>query len=393
MRSILNLVFIVGFVACGKNKKNDSSPLPQVPNNPENPNGPKQPAGEEESFNLAERESSVIQKYKSAGVKLTFWSGQKAKIRDGEIEQLIKLLPEIEKRSTSIKRLEISGYKMHWYHAESKFLQIDLEKNADGAIQYLTVFDKVRAYESRLNGTLLERAGETVEILEGDLAYYERVDLAALMQNRPYIKIIHPSGSMQFIQSRGILYIKADATADQLREKLDGIGRWYSLTQQLSIEIDDKTEDGLGNSFISAVDSLLEKVELIRPVIDFVKKIEITREFSEMTFDLETGVFKFSRFDAANSDDLWLALVDYKRITSALSVPVEIPDFMRDRAEPLRSGLKLVADNLDVIQTRLASVHKIRIGSGEETQLATDQTLRVGCDQTTEQFRAYVQTL
>lgn len=112
-----------------------------------------------------------------------------------------------------------------------------------------------------------------------------------------------------------------------------------------------------------------------------------------MTFDLSTGVFKFSCFDAANSSDLWLALADYKKISTALNIPIEIPDYMRDRAEPLREGFKLVADNLGVVQAKLEKIKGLRIGPGEETKLTTGQILWVGKDQASEQFKLFVESL
>jgi hypothetical protein len=385
-RLLVLMVFLAG--ACGKSSKKESGPHPELGHSTD-PDS----LSEKDDFRLYERETDVLAQYREIGVALKFWSGQEPAKRDVEIKQLIDLLPEIQKRTDYVRSLEISPDNMHWYKNEAKILRLNLEPGVEAAVQYLRVFDKVRAYERQLSGTVLERVGETLELLEGDLQYYQKVNLVDLLHDRPYIKVIRPSGSMQYIESIGVLYIKTDATADQLKQRLEGIRKWYELSTELGIEIEDKTEDLSYNTFVTAVEYLSKKLIEIKPVLNLVKKIEIIRDFREASFDLTTGVFKLSRIDAANSDDLWLALDDYNRLSSTLGLPIEIPDYMRGGGGPLRKAFKLLLDNIDLINAKLDKIHSIVIGGGDNAKMNPGQVLWVAENQDADQFKAFLEAL
>ena len=108
MRTLFLIIASSLFLACGKHDKKNNTPHP-------GPSNPTAPSVEPDPYNLVEREAGVVQKYKAIGVTFEFWSGQDANLRDIEINQLQQLLPEIEKRTSFVRKLEVSGYKMHWY--------------------------------------------------------------------------------------------------------------------------------------------------------------------------------------------------------------------------------------------------------------------------------------
>jgi hypothetical protein len=101
-------------------------------------------------------------------------------------------------------------------------------------------------------------------------------------------------------------------------------------------------------------------------------------------------VFQLSRLDAEKSEDLWLALADYKAVMTKLNVPVELTKGVMNQPSILRSGMRLVLANLDALVSKRERFKGFKMTVLKDSRIDQDGVIWIGSEQTPEGFRSFV---
>ncbi len=392
----LALALAFGLSGCGQSRSPKRSAPPVSEGKPA-PQGSQGTGADPARLQLTEKRDQALAEYKALGISLDL-SGISSLIgeQQGEkLDQLLTLLPEFEKLTTYVARLEIV-IGVNRYSAQTKQLSFVVRREQDANEAYLRAFGNIRSYEQRLGGPEIDdwAAAQTAESIEKILTVCQSLKLAELVQGKSYIKTISFAGLTRFFPKNQTLYIRTDASADAVSSELEFARKWNLLSVALNCEVIDSTNDSLLRlDFEPAMDVLIQKLDLMRPVADLIRKIEITRFESPLTFDLATGAFQLSKIDAESSDDLWLALADYKSVMTKLNVPFEFTKGVMNKPSILRSGMRLVLENLDTLVSKRERFKGFKMTELPDSRIDQDAVIWIGSEQTSEGFRSFVDAL
>jgi hypothetical protein len=381
MHLFLSLLIVGILSQCSGKKAGRSSPPPSQPS-PE-------PISKSSPTVLDSQTADIVEIYRKEGIELTLEPGQKL-----SPNPFVHLLPQIKSRFRFIKWIQVYKPPFFTYHHDEKRLDISLEYGFEAIINYLHLFDKLRDLEIQLNGITIDTAMGTSETLTNELDFFERIQLKSLLQNRPYVKRIDGFQLDYFWHDSGILSLNRKTDHDTATKILTAADRWFQLISELGLDIIDNT-NGLSSGgffFNFAIESFWKKIELIKPVIKSIKRIEIQSDSAPLIIDLQGGVIQISSFDVEDSDTLWQGLASYEKLISELPIPIEVSS-KKNPEETLKMGCQLLLSQIEVLKTKVNRIKSIRLETGERFYLDEKETLFIGTSGPEEELTSYLESL
>jgi len=381
MHLFLSLLIVGILSQCSGKKAGRSSPPPSQPS-PE-------PTSVSKPSVVDTQTADIVEMYRKDGIELILGPGQTL-----SPDPFLPLLPQIKSRSRFIRRIQGSKFPFFQYHHDNKLLEIPLELGFESVTTYLQLFDRKRDYEVQLNGITIDTGLETSESLTKELDFFHRIQLKSLLQNRPYVKRIDDFQLNYYWYNSGILSLHRESDHDQVSKLLVAADRWFQLASELDLEIIDNTS-GLSSGgffFNFAIESFWKKIELIKPVIKSIKRIEIQSDSAPLIIDLQGGVIQISSFDVEDSDTLWQGLASYEKLISELPIPIEVSS-KKNPEETLKMGCQLLLSQIEVLKTKVNRIKSIRLETGERFYLDEKETLFIGTSGPEEELTSYLESL
>ena len=381
MHLFLSLLIVGILSQCSGKKAGRSSPPPSQPS-PE-------PISKSSPTVLDSQTADIVEMYRKDGIELILGPGQTL-----SPDPFLPLLPQIKSRSRFIRRIQGSKFPFFQYHHDNKLLEIPLELGFESVTTYLQLFDRIRDYEVQLNGITIDTGLETSESLTKELDFFHRIQLKSLLQNRPYVKRIDDFQLNYYWYNSGILSLHRESDHDQVSKLLVAADRWFQLASELDLEIIDNTS-GLSSGgffFNFAIESFWKKIELIKPVIKSIKRIEIQSDSAPLIIDLQGGVIQISSFDVEDFDTLWQGLASYEKLISELPIPIEVSS-KKYPEDTLKMGCQLLLSQIEVLKTKVNRIKSIRLETGERFYLDEKETLFIGTSGPEEELTSYLESL